>query len=62
MELFIGSFPLELREPLRRRDGRIVGVRGVEDTRRTGPTEPTKQGSPGLTETETATSVYTGLH
>jgi hypothetical protein len=29
-----------------------VGVRGIKDTRRTWPTESTKQGSQGLTETE----------
>lgn len=36
----------------KRREGRIVGARGVEDTRRTQPTESTKQGSEGLTETK----------
>lgn len=34
----------------------IVGVRGVEDTRGTWPTESTKQGSWVLTETEAATT------
>lgn len=43
---------VELREPLRRGRGSIVGVRGVNDIRRAWPTELTKQGSQGLTDTE----------
>lgn len=43
---------VELREPLRRGRGSIVGVRGVNDTRRARPTESTEQGSQGLTDTE----------
>jgi hypothetical protein len=38
---------------LHRREGaKIIGARGVSDTRKTRPTEPTKQGSWDLTETE----------
>lgn len=44
----------ELGETCRRRGGRIVGTRGVEDNRRTQSTEPIKQGSQGLTEPEVA--------
>ena len=37
--------PLERGKPCRRRRGRIIEARGVEDTRRIQPTESTKQGS-----------------
>lgn len=38
-------------EPHERRGGRAVGTRVVEDTRKTQPTEWTKRGSQGITET-----------
>jgi hypothetical protein len=44
----------ELRGPHGREGERIVGARGVKDTRRTSPTESTKQSSQGFTETEAA--------
>ena len=42
----------EVKGTPQRRERGIAGARGVEDTRRTQPTEPTKQGSWGLIETE----------
>jgi hypothetical protein len=41
-------------------EGTIIEARGVEDTRRTQPTERAKQGSEGLIETEVATTQPTG--
>ena len=43
-----------LNEPHARRGGRIITARGVKDTRIIQPTESTKQGSWGFTETEEA--------
>jgi hypothetical protein len=45
LEISNSSLPSELREPLRRDAGRIVGARGVEDTRRIHLTESTEQSS-----------------
>lgn len=44
----------EIGEPHRRGVGKSVAVRGFKDTRRTRPTESTKQGLNGLTEAEEA--------
>ena len=41
----IAKHQVKFREPQRRGNGRIVGARGVKDTRRTEPTESTKQSS-----------------
>lgn len=45
---------MKLRKLLLRGGGRIIGAGGLKDTQRTGPTESTKQGSWGLTETAAA--------
>ena len=42
-------------ETLKRRGGRTLGASDVEDTTRAQPTELNKQGSMGITETETIT-------
>jgi len=43
---------VELGEHRGKGGGRTVGARGVEDTRKTHPAEPTKHGTQELTETE----------
>lgn len=40
---------------------KILGAKGMEDTRRTQPTESTKQGAYGLTETEAACTGPAGV-
>lgn len=44
LEIFVKSLPLELWESHGSGGGKIVGAKGIEDTRRTRPTESTKQG------------------
>ena len=45
---------MKLRDPGGRGEEKIVGVRGVEDSKRTWPKDSSKLGSHGLTETEAA--------
>jgi len=45
MQIPMAKHPTELSKPCARRGRRIVGARGVEDTRRTQPKELTKQSS-----------------
>jgi hypothetical protein len=51
LELSVRSLLFGAQEPHGRGGRRIVGVRGAKDTRRTQPTEPTKQGTQWHTET-----------
>lgn len=52
LETMIGSLPLELTKPYRRRWKRVVSTRGVEYPKRIWPTGSTKQDSQALIETE----------
>lgn len=45
---------MEIWEPHGRGRGKNMGVRSIEDTKRACPTEPTKPGSYGFTETGVA--------
>lgn len=54
-KIYIRSLLLETEEPTEEGEGKTVGPRGMEDTRRTWPIDITKQGSHGLKETETTT-------
>lgn len=56
MEISIGSLPLELKECCRRRGGRIVVARSVDDKRKICLTETIKQDSQWHTNTEVTTN------
>ena len=61
-EVFILSFPSELRESYLRSCGKISRVRRVEETRRTWLSESTKQGTHELMKSEAASTGPTWVY